>query len=165
MSTPPPAYGTQPNPYQGGEPPVQPPASPYGAPPQQPGQYPGQPGGQYPAQYPVMPQPDQKKSHRGRNIAIRLGVLVILAGGWFAYDQISGGADTASTGDCVQNKGTESSPDVHVIKCSDPKAEFKVLKTADTSDTSSCDSVPGVVATYTESGRDSLLLCLGKNTP
>ncbi|MFC1409230.1 hypothetical protein ACEZCY_10950 [Streptacidiphilus sp. N1-12] len=171
-----PQYGApqpqQPSPYAYGAPqqpqaqpqPQQP--SPYGAqpqPPQQPGQYPVTP--------PQMPQPQpqpqaaKRKSGFARRFGIRIGVLVILAGGWFAYDQISGGADTAKVGDCVQNKGTDSNPDVHVIDCGNAKAQYKVLKTSSSGKDSDCDSVPGTEVAYTETGRDSLVLCLGKNTP
>ncbi|MET8689863.1 hypothetical protein ABZV77_37235 [Streptomyces sp. NPDC004732] len=32
----------------------------------------------------------------------------------------------AEVGDCVQNKGSDGTPDMEVIDCSDPKAEYEV---------------------------------------
>ena len=170
MSTPPPSYGTPPNPYQGQTPPnPSQPASPYG----QPASPYGQPANPYGApqptgQYPVAPQPARRRgAGLGRRLGIGIGVLVLLAGGSYVYDHMTGAADTAKAGDCVQNKGTESDPDVKVIDCTDPKAEFKVLKTLDSSNMDDCDHVPGDVAAYSETGGNSsdLVLCLGKNTP
>ena len=117
-------------------------------------------------QWTAAPTPP-KRSGRGRSIAIGFGIMVLAIGALFAVSQFSHGADTASVRDCVQNKGTDDDPDVKVIDCTDPKAEFTVLKTLNSTDMNTCDSVPGVTAAYSESAGsgDSLLLCLGKNTP
>ena len=159
------------------------PAPPYGQP--QPGQQqPYPPQQPYPNQqpfpgqppYPGQPQqgggwqvpPPSKPSRTSRfssKLAIRLGVLVVLGVAAFAWSQFDGDPSTAKVGDCVQNKGTSSNPDVHVIKCSDPKAAYKVLKTADGDDDSVCDSVAGTVVTFTETGSKDLVLCLGDNKP
>lgn len=171
------------------------PAPPYGQPQPQPGQqpYPGQqqpyqdqqpypnqqqpyPGQQpFPGQQPQQPQQagwqvpppstPSKASRFSRKLAIRLGVLVVLGVIAFAWSQFNGDPSTAKVGDCVQNKGTDANPDVHVIGCSDPKALYKVLKTASGSNDSVCDNVTGTVVAYTESGSDNLTLCLGNNKP
>ncbi|MFC1420949.1 LppU/SCO3897 family protein [Streptacidiphilus cavernicola] len=165
MSTPPPSYGTPPNPYQGQQPP-----NPYAG--QQQTQQPPYSQPQVPqpqfAQYPVAAAQPTK---RRRSLLIRLAVivvgLIVVGGGSYIYDHMTGAADTAKAGDCVQNKGTESNPDVKVIGCTDPKAEFKVLKTLSGSNMDDCNSVPGLVAAYSQSGGrgSDLVLCLGKNTP
>ncbi|MFJ5720501.1 hypothetical protein [Streptomyces sp. NPDC093149] len=88
-----------------------------------------------------------------------VGLLVAALLGWF-----SGGTPSAAkVGDCVQNKGTESEPDVHVLACSDPNAQYKVLKSKTYGKPADCFGVPGVVANYYESGTEHVLLCLGKN--
>jgi len=172
LSTPPPSYGTPPNPYQGQPQPNpyqgqqgQQPPSPYAGQPQQPGPYgPPQPTNQYP----IAPQPARRRgAGLGRRLGIGIGALVLIGGGSYVYDHMTGAADTAKAGDCVQNKGTDSNPDVKVISCSDPQAAFKVLKTLDSDNMDDCNNVPGYVAAYSESGGNSsdLVLCLGKNTP
>ena len=117
------------------------------------------------SQWTAPPQPP--KSGKGRSIAIGLGVMLLDIGALFAVSQLGHGADTASVGDCVHNDGTDDDPDVKVVDCKDATAEFKVLKTLNSTDMNRCDSVPGVTAAYSESAGsgDSLLLCLGKNTP
>lgn len=152
-------------PYQG-----QPQDQPYPGQGQAPGQVPGPGGVQQPAapqyaqpQYAVTPAKKSFASRFGGRLAIRLGVLIVLVAGAGIYAFASGDPSTASVGDCVQNKGTESSPDVSVISCSDPKAAYKVLKTSSGSDDKVCDNVPGVDVAYTQTGRDDLVLCLGKN--
>lgn len=184
MSTPPP-YGTQPTPGQhpgqtpnpygapaaGGPNPYatpgQAPGTPYGQPPQQP--YPGQapiPGQPYPgAQYPLPVEAPKKSwaARMGTGLAIRIGVLAVVGIGAVIYAFASGDPSTASVGDCVHNSGTDSKPDVSTLSCTDPKADFKVLKTFDSSDTDLCKDVPGIEAEYYQTGRSSILLCLGKN--
>ncbi|WP_042371254.1 LppU/SCO3897 family protein [Streptacidiphilus neutrinimicus] len=172
------------NPYQtpqGG----QAPQNPYGAPsatvppqgyPAQPGANPGiPPQGTPPQGYPAPPAagyatpPAPQKTKRGggfgKKLLIRLGVVVLLFGAWFVYDQVTGAPDTAKVGDCVQNSGTDANPDVHVVGCSNSAAKFKVLKVIDGTDYQQCAALPGYEAAYTETGGNSsdLVLCLGAN--
>ncbi|WP_052432882.1 LppU/SCO3897 family protein [Streptacidiphilus carbonis] len=180
-----PAQPQQPSPYAASQP-----GAPAGAPGQQQA-YPAAPAQPYPnQQYPNQPnqapaggapyaqQPQQGAgwqtpppakrslaSRFGGKLAIRLGVLVVLIIGGVVWSQFNGSPSTAKVGDCVQNKGTDTNPDVHVIKCSDPKAAYKVLKTSSGSDDSVCTGVAGTVVTFTETGSDNLVLCLGNNTP
>ncbi|MEZ0092010.1 hypothetical protein [Streptacidiphilus sp. EB129] len=126
-----------------------------------------QPGQQPAAQYPVPPVPaPSKKKGFGGKLAIRLGVLVLIAGGVVVYNYASGNPSTASVGDCVHNKGTDSSPDVSIVDCKDATADYKVLKTLSSTNTDDCNNVPGTVAAYTQSGGNEgdTLLCLGKNS-
>ncbi|MEY9962239.1 hypothetical protein ABIA33_000260 [Streptacidiphilus sp. MAP12-16] len=118
----------------------------------------------YAAQTPA-PQPS-KKSGFARRMAIRLGVLVILGGAWFAYDYATGDPTTASAGDCVHNAGTDSKPDVSVLDCKDAKADYKVIKTINGSNMDDCQGLAGLDAAYTQTSShgDSLVLCLAKNT-
>ena len=112
----------------------------------------------------VAPQPP-KRQGRGRSIGIALGVMVLAIGALFAVSHFSNDAANAKAGDCVHNSGTDAKPDVKVLSCSKPTADYKVLKTIDSSDMDDCKGVPGVEAVYKQSGGsgDSILLCLGKN--
>ncbi|MEZ0065577.1 hypothetical protein ABIA32_001573 [Streptacidiphilus sp. MAP12-20] len=114
---------------------------------------------------PPAPAPSKKGARFGMKILIRLGVVVVLFAGWFVYDQVTGAPSTAKAGDCVQNQGTDSNPDVHVISCSDANAKYKVLKVIDGSDSHQCDGLAGIDSAYTETGGNSgsLVLCLALN--
>ncbi|MEY9845796.1 hypothetical protein [Streptacidiphilus sp. MAP5-3] len=153
MSTPPPSYpGQQPNP---GYPPQQP----------NPGFQQPQPNQGFQVQPPA---PGGRTKRAGKILGIRLIVsvvgLIVIGVGGFIWDHATGAADTAKVGDCVQNTGSDSSPDVHVISCSDSNAKFKVLQVFNnSSDDSQCQNVQGVVAAYTESGSNDMVLCLGNN--
>lgn len=68
----------------------------------------------------------------------------------------------AKVGDCVQNAGTISDPNVTVVDCGSPDAEFKVLGRVSSSVSSLCDQYEGATVTYTETRRSSgYTLCLG----
>ncbi|MGC4941714.1 LppU/SCO3897 family protein [Kribbella sp. DT2] len=70
----------------------------------------------------------------------------------------------AEAGDCVQNAGTTSDPDVKVVDCSSADAEFKVLGRVSSSVSSTCDLYPEATVTYTEKrGSTGYTLCLGPN--
>ncbi|MCF3122048.1 MULTISPECIES: LppU/SCO3897 family protein [Streptomyces] len=74
----------------------------------------------------------------GLSPLMKVGVLVIaaiIAGVWMYTSRgNTTGPDSESAkapavaeiGDCVQNKGSEGSPDMEVIDCGDTKAEYKV---------------------------------------
>ncbi|MFR9776050.1 hypothetical protein ACL02O_08315 [Micromonospora sp. MS34] len=71
----------------------------------------------------------------------------------------------AEVGECVSAQGTGTDPDVSVVDCGDPAADYIVVgKVEDGTDDARCEQFPGTVASYTEQ-RDSrqLLLCLGEN--
>ena len=137
-----------------------PPANPYADP---------QAANPYADQVPAAPwaAPEPPKPHgKGRSIGIGLGVMVLAIGALFAISHFSSDAANAKAGDCVHNSGTAKNPDVAVVDCSDPQADFKVLETIDSSNMDDCQNVPDVEAAYTESAGsgDSILLCLGRNT-
>jgi hypothetical protein len=78
-------------------------------------------------------------------------------------------ASTAKVGDCVQQKGENS---VSVVKCDDPKADFKVVgrvenKTQSDALISACDPFQnqGAEAAFWEGkqGETGFVLCLAKN--
>ncbi|WP_051943842.1 LppU/SCO3897 family protein [Streptacidiphilus rugosus] len=125
--------------------------------------------GQNASGYPVAPQPTSKKKAVLGGLGARIvgGIIVfaVISGGYWAYDQMSGGADTAKVGDCVQNSGTDSSPDVSVVKCTDANAKYKVLKVVDGTDDSKC-SGSGATMAYVQSGgrgTSDVVLCLTDN--
>ncbi|MFJ9847069.1 hypothetical protein ACIRYZ_42915 [Kitasatospora sp. NPDC101155] len=92
------------------------------------------------------------------------GLLVVgLVVAAFAFGWFSGAPASAKVGDCVQNKGTDRDPDVRVLACSDPNAQYKVLKSEPYGKPIACFGVPGVVANYYETGTEHVLLCLGEN--
>lgn len=192
MTTPPPPQGQNPfaqgqNPYaqqppgpapqggygypQQGQPGFPPPQGQPGFPQQgQPGFPPqGQPG--FPPQSPYMnqggptaPMPQQRPK-RGIKSYIRIGgavlVVIIAIGGWYASRD---DADTASVGDCMHagNPNDASNPDLEVVDCSSPKAEYKVALKKD--DSSGCDTTK--YSSYTESGDGKpFTLCLTDYKP
>lgn len=67
--------------------------------------------------------------------AVTLLVAAVVAGvWWYSSRGNTTGPDSeaakapavAEVGDCVQNKGSDGSPDMEVIDCSNAKAEYKV---------------------------------------
>jgi len=68
----------------------------------------------------------------------------------------------AAVGQCVVNKGTDSDPNVKVVDCSKPEAEFRIVgKLDNTTDDSRCEQFPGYEASYTVQERYSrYTLCL-----
>ncbi|MFB7669112.1 hypothetical protein ACFC1R_35235 [Kitasatospora sp. NPDC056138] len=72
------------------------------------------------------------------------------------------------TGDCVHNAGTETSPVVRVLPCSDPTAEFKVEARVDgtTDDRTACSPYPDYDSSFIHEqvGAD-YVLCLKANKP
>ncbi|WP_371480394.1 hypothetical protein [Kitasatospora sp. NBC_00315] len=148
---PPPAYG-------------QPAAPGYGAPGYPPaGPPPTGPAGGWGQQPPIPPPSAAKRI--GTRIAFRIaglvvGVIVLIVG----YLIVGPSVSSASIGDCVHKGGVS---DVSIVKCSDPKAEYRVVgKYTGTTDTSRCDGTPGTTATvWGKSGRRTsqkkYVLCLG----
>ncbi|TQJ06505.1 LppU/SCO3897 family protein [Kribbella jejuensis] len=65
----------------------------------------------------------------------------------------------AEVGSCVVNKGTSSSPDVKVVKCSSSDAEYRVIDRIDSTDESKCGEQTD--ATYVDEGAD-YTLCLAR---
>ncbi|GAA3478827.1 hypothetical protein GCM10018966_033570 [Streptomyces yanii] len=165
-------YGQQP---QQPFPPQQPT---YGYPQQQP--YPPhqgqQPYGGYPGGPPTQGMPPQgpppqnmsggKKAFLAvRNIVIIVVALGALAGLKFGWDKIfESDAKAASVGDCLQNKGSNISPDMASADCSSSAAEYKVAEVHDdTTETDLCDAKKYVAYTETSGSRKSrtsVVLCL-----
>ncbi|WP_112247351.1 LppU/SCO3897 family protein [Kribbella monticola] len=76
-----------------------------------------------------------------------------------------GSPSSASAGDCVQNKGTVSKPDVKVVDCSSSDAEYKVLgKLSNSTNSDDCEKFDGYTVAYTEqNGSSKYTLCLAPN--
>lgn len=179
------------NPPQGGQAPQNPYAAPGGAVPPQgyPGQtapnqgvppqgYPGQapqaqpfPAAPPAAGYAVPPAAPKVGVGRrfgfaGMRLIVALVAFAVIGGGYWVYDQLSGGADTAKAGDCMHNDGTDSSPDLHVISCSDSGAQFKVVQAFSGDDQSQCGAAAaaqGATKVYTQTGgrgSSDVTLCL-----
>ncbi|MFE6867423.1 hypothetical protein ACFVFS_12740 [Kitasatospora sp. NPDC057692] len=161
---PPPGYG---HPGAQAAPPY--PHQPY--PPQQP--YPAQahpqaPYGQpsphgYPPAAPVppgAPAPKGRGKARLKAVGLVLGVLALIVGYFVSGPSVSG----AKAGDCVKAGGSR---DVSVVKCTDGKANYKVLaKYESTTDTTRCRETAGTTSTVSgKSGRrwnkKRYVLCLG----
>jgi hypothetical protein len=71
------------------------------------------------------------------------------------------------TGDCVYNAGTNDSPSIRELPCSDPKAEYKVLARINgaTDGEKACANYPTYEksVTHQQVGND-YVLCLVSNT-
>ena len=148
---PPPAYGQPPAPGYGapGYPPVGPP--------------PGGPAGGWGQQPPIPPPSAARRVGRRltlRIVALAVGVVVLIVGYLVAGTSVS----SAAIGDCVHRGGVS---DVSIVKCSDPKAQYRVIgKYTGTTDTSRCDDTAGTTAKVSgTSGRRTskkrYVLCLG----
>ncbi|WP_406331132.1 hypothetical protein [Streptomyces sp. NBC_00203] len=149
---PPPQYGQQ-QPYPGQQPYQGQP--PYGQPPYQ----------QHPA--PAGPPPGrQRPAFNSRSPLFKAVVFVIALIGAGVYyftksdEPYKAGTDTsnsdfsAEVGDCMKNNGTESSPDLEVVDCTNSAAAYKVEKTGSTSE---CED--GQLK-YTKTRRNTTLLTM-----
>lgn len=84
----------------------------------------------------------------------------------------AGDIDSAKAGDCLRNEnGTsathDSNPRITMLPCTDPKAQYKVLKKvyATSDDDKACENVTGAESTYTRESTTpalSFVLCLKK---
>ncbi|MGK4584798.1 LppU/SCO3897 family protein [Kitasatospora sp. HPMI-4] len=74
----------------------------------------------------------------------------------------------ARTGDCVHNAGTDSSPAIQVVSCSDPSAEYKVEArvSGTTDDHTACASYPDSGTSFVHQETDNdYVLCLKSLKP
>lgn len=92
-----------------------------------------------------------------RNRLIFLGVVLVLAGmvAFWAlgpYDTKDQSA-TLRAGDCFQNIGTDKQAETKKLDCTDPHADYKVLKMVKDAvvDTFACSDVPGTTGSLTQS--------------
>lgn len=92
-----------------------------------------------------------------RNRLIFLGVVLVLAGmvAFWAlgpYDTKDQSA-TLRAGDCFQNIGTDKEAKTKKLDCTDPHADYKVLKMVKDAvvDTFACSDVPGTTGSLTQS--------------
>jgi hypothetical protein len=76
-----------------------------------------------------------------------------------------GSPSSADAGDCVQNKGTISSPNVKVVDCASSDAEYKVVgKLSNSTNSDECEKFEGYTVAYTEERSSSkYTLCLAPN--
>ncbi|WP_395295168.1 hypothetical protein ACF9IK_17740 [Kitasatospora hibisci] len=168
----PPAYG-----YPGAPAQPSPPAPPYGQQPpygpppggqpaygQQPpyGQPPIAPLPQAPVPAPVPAKKGSTKAKLKGGVAV-VGGIVLIVGYFVTGPSVS----SASVGDCVKASGSR---DVEIVKCTDSKANYKVLaKHTGTTDTNRCKQTAGTTSTVSgKSGRrwnkKRYVLCLGPLT-
>ncbi|CAN3981890.1 LppU/SCO3897 family protein [Kitasatospora purpeofusca] len=169
---PPPGYGypaapqaAQPYPQPGHPQPVHPqgpyPPAPYPQAPQAPGPYGhASPHGYPPAAPPPGPAAKGRGKARLKAVGLVLGVIALIVGYFVSDPSVS----SAKAGDCVKASGSR---DVSVVKCTDGKANYKVLaKFEATTDTGRCRETAGTTSTVSgKSGRrwnkKRYVLCLG----
>ncbi|MES9520742.1 LppU/SCO3897 family protein [Streptomyces capoamus] len=105
-----------------------------------------------------------------RNRLIFLGVVLVLAG-LVAFVTL-GPHDTKDqsatlhAGDCFQNVGTDKQAKAKKLDCTDPHADYKVLKMdkGGVVDTFSCSGVPGTTGSLTQMGAEgSFVVCFKEN--
>ncbi|MGW1171504.1 LppU/SCO3897 family protein, partial [Streptomyces sp. NPDC002550] len=97
-------------------------------------------------------------------IAIIVVGLIAAAGGYLGSH--SDDTQKLAVGDCLTNKGTAKDPNIEQLDCSDPKADYKVLKKDGSTSLAmlACQSVQGTTAAISwREGSDSFVLCLGDN--
>ncbi|MGW7822425.1 LppU/SCO3897 family protein [Streptomyces puniciscabiei] len=92
-----------------------------------------------------------------RNRLIFLGLVLVIAGmvAFWAlgpYDTKDQSA-TLRAGDCFQNIGTDKEAKAKKLDCTDPHADYKVLKMVKDAvvDTLACSDVPGTTGSLTQS--------------
>ncbi|UXY28664.1 LppU/SCO3897 family protein [Streptomyces sp. HUAS TT20] len=129
--------------------------------------YPPQPGApQAGAPYaPVPPQQPKRSVRQYLRIGGIIVGLIVVAGGWY-LNHNNDDAKKLAVGDCLTNNGTDSDVKVKQLDCSDPKADYKVLKKDGSTSVSTiaCQSVKGTTAALEwKEGSDSFVLCLGDN--
>ncbi|MDF3302474.1 LppU/SCO3897 family protein [Streptomyces tropicalis] len=92
-----------------------------------------------------------------RNRLVLLAVLLVLAGlvafSVFGPHDPKDQSATLKAGDCFQNIGTDKEAKARKLDCTDPHADYKVLKMDKDAvvDTLSCSDVPGTTGSLTQS--------------
>ncbi|MFE1249176.1 hypothetical protein [Streptomyces sp. NPDC058735] len=155
MTTPPP----QGNPFAQGQPAVQPqaPFPPQAGYPQQPGQPGIPPQGGAPA---PQPTPSRRFSKKLLRIVGFIVIAIIIA--VVKWQMGKTDAETTAVGSCMQNKGSQSQPDLSTVDCSSSDAQYKVVEKFDnTSDDSKCATVKEAEIAYYQVGDNhDVVLCL-----
>lgn len=105
-----------------------------------------------------------------RNRRIFLGLLLVIAGlvafVVFGPHDTKDQSATLKAGDCFQNIGTNKAAKAKKLDCTDPHADYKVLKMDKDGvvDTFSCSDVPGTTGSLTEMGAGgSFVVCFKEN--
>ncbi|MEV7214622.1 hypothetical protein AB0O31_16215 [Kitasatospora cineracea] len=116
---------------------------------------------------PGTPMPTGRPLYRRPQI---LGLLLPLAvAGLLVYGALQDtgtGPEHASVGDCVRNHGTLSSPDLSVVDCGGPDAEFRVVGRFPTTTAGVCDLLPASQLDYrARQISTAYTLCLARLTP
>ncbi len=105
-----------------------------------------------------------------RNRLVFLGLVLVIAG--LVAFVVLGPHDTKDqsatlkAGDCFQNIGTDKEAKTKKLACTDPHADYKVLKMDKDGvvDTFSCSDVPGTTGSLTQMGpRGSFVVCFKEN--
>ncbi|MFF4344348.1 hypothetical protein ACFY00_31030 [Kitasatospora sp. NPDC001540] len=107
---------------------------------------------------------ETSKARRGIPGALKIaGMVVVIVAALFTAAYLSRDTPAAAkAGDCAVNSGTDDKPDVSLVDCHSADAQFTVLKVVHGADEQDCQTEPGLVATYVETRRSSVLvLCLG----
>ncbi|GAB2575023.1 hypothetical protein GCM10027168_04930 [Streptomyces capparidis] len=160
----PPPHPQDGNPYAQGQPQPQPGPGFQGTPPPSPYFNQGGPGG--PGGFPP-PAPQRPRRSKKQIISFLVPAIGLVVAGvsWLAGGFGDTAAESAKVGECIQNKGSDSDPDIKIVDCTDSAAQAKVLKKV--KDTTlgnlSCQSVDGWNGAYyfQKVGGDSFVLCLG----
>ncbi|MEU6776180.1 hypothetical protein [Streptomyces sp. NPDC046759] len=104
-----------------------------------------------------------------RNRLILLGLVLVLGGMvalWaFGPHDTKDQSGTLKAGDCFQNIGTDKEAKTKKLDCTDPHADYKVLKMNKDAvvDTLACSDVPGTTGSLTESGPGKWFVVCFKN--
>ncbi|MEU6662010.1 hypothetical protein [Streptomyces sp. NPDC046821] len=105
-----------------------------------------------------------------RNRLIFLGLVVVVAGMlalWaFGPEETKDQSASLKAGDCFQNIGTSDNAMTKKLDCTDPHADYKVLKMDKKGvvDTFSCADVPGTTGSLTQTAaEDFFVVCFKAN--
>ncbi|MER6024693.1 hypothetical protein [Streptomyces sp. NPDC001851] len=104
-----------------------------------------------------------------RNRLILLGLILVLAAMtafWaFGPHDTKDQSATLKAGDCFENLGTNKEAKTKKLDCTDPHADYKVLKMNANAvvDTFACEDVPGTTGSLTQSGPGKWFVVCFKN--
>nr|WP_042196267.1 hypothetical protein [Kibdelosporangium sp. MJ126-NF4]CEL22502.1 SCH24.19c, hypothetical protein, len: 197 aa; unknown function, probable CDS suggested by positional base preference, GC frame analysis and amino acid composition. Contains proline/glutamine-rich region from residues 24-87 approx. and TTA (leucine) codon, possible target for bldA regulation, near N-terminus [Kibdelosporangium sp. MJ126-NF4]CTQ89358.1 SCH24.19c, hypothetical protein, len: 197 aa; unknown function, probable CDS sug len=94
----------------------------------QPGQFPPPPQGQQPGAFPPPPQAAPPRKKGIPKWVITIIVLVVLGGGFYAFNYFTDDAAQAKSGDCAKLSGTKTKPEYGSIDCGSADATHVVGK-------------------------------------
>ncbi|MFJ6211851.1 hypothetical protein ACIQGZ_00685 [Streptomyces sp. NPDC092296] len=112
----------------------------------------------------ALPPPGEhpRKGGGRKKALIVAAVVVVAAGAWIGYTRATAGPVHAKVGDCVHVAGAQDNPNVSAVDCTDPNADYVVVRVVKGStDTGACNNIADAALSQRMSG-EKLVFCLNK---